>query len=276
MAGWDRMGPSAQADPECNNTTCLPYAELATLGQKKERKKSLHSPRQPLPIPAAPPQPVPEAISHLLASDQQHTVLLAVLQLPVDVVKHQQLTPAVLQQLHLVTHLKQSGSSTVDTHHAALHSTHPVPGRHPTGEGVPWGEHGELELQKEGPQAGGEELGRWLCRASFKAAQHVSVALAGSYQHGSSPTRHNLPKSHTNFNKMTAGGTRGGCTKGLCVQTAPLDTLKRKKTVPILDSLPRMAGLGGQHGRGGAAGRGTSLCPAAASPALPTHPHTHL
>lgn len=119
-------------------------------------------------------------------------------------------------------------------------------------------------------------MGRWLCRAGFKAAQHVSVALAGSYQHGSSPTRHKLLKSHTNFNKMTAGGTRGGCTKGLCVLTAPLDTLKRKKPVPILASLPRMAGLGGQQGRGGAAGRGTSLCPAAASPALPTHQHTHV
>lgn len=41
MAGWDRMGPSAQADPECNNTTCLPCAELATLGQKKERNHSI-------------------------------------------------------------------------------------------------------------------------------------------------------------------------------------------------------------------------------------------
>lgn len=75
---------------------------------------------------------------------------------------------------------------------------------------------------------------------------------------------------------MTAGGTHSGCTKGLCVQTAPLDTLKRKKTVPILDSLPRMAGLGGQQGCGGATRHGTSLCPAAASPALPTHQHTHL
>lgn len=60
-------------------------------------------------------------------------MLLAVLQLPVDVVKHQQLTPAILQQLHLVTHLKQSRSSTADTHHAAVHSIHSVPGRHPTG-----------------------------------------------------------------------------------------------------------------------------------------------
>lgn len=119
-------------------------------------------------------------------------------------------------------------------------------------------------------------MGRWLCRAGFKAVQHVSVALAGSYQHGSSPSRHNLLKSHTNFNKMTARGTQSGCTKGLCVQTAPLDTFKRKKAVPILDSLPGMAGLGRQQGCGGAAGHRTLLCPAAASPALPTHQHTHL
>lgn len=99
-------------------------------------------------------------------------------------------------------------------------------------------------------------MGRWLCRAGFKAAQHVSVALAGSYQHGSSPTRHNLLKSHTNFNKMSAGGTRGGCTKRLCVQTAPLDTLKHKQTVPILASQPRMAGLGGSRAVGELLGAG--------------------
>lgn len=37
-----------------------------------------------------------EQFSHLLPSDQQDAVLLAVLDLAVDVVQHQQLTPAVL------------------------------------------------------------------------------------------------------------------------------------------------------------------------------------
>lgn len=67
-------------------------------------------------------------------------------------------------------------------------------------------------------------MGRWLCRAGFKAAQHVSVALTGSYQHESSPTRQNLPKSHTNFNKMTEGGTRSGrvAAQRACVSRQPL------------------------------------------------------
>lgn len=43
--------------------------------------------------------------THLLPGDQQHTVLFAMLQLPVHMVEHQQLAPAVLQQLHLVSHL---------------------------------------------------------------------------------------------------------------------------------------------------------------------------
>lgn len=47
-----------------------------------------------------------EQFSHLLPSDQQDAVLLAVLDLAVDVVQHQQLTPAVLQQCHLVSHLQ--------------------------------------------------------------------------------------------------------------------------------------------------------------------------
>lgn len=42
-------------------------------------------------------------------------MLLAVLQLPEDVVEHEQLAPAVLQQLHLVTNLKHIQSSTTDT-----------------------------------------------------------------------------------------------------------------------------------------------------------------
>lgn len=47
-----------------------------------------------------------EQLSHLLPSDQQDAVLLAVLDLAVDVVQHQQLTPAILQQCHLVSHLQ--------------------------------------------------------------------------------------------------------------------------------------------------------------------------
>lgn len=68
-------------------------------------------------------------------------MLLAMLQLPVDVVKHQQLTPAVLQQLHLVTHLKQSGNSPADTHRqhpqltpTVLQGTAPTPCL----AGIPW------------------------------------------------------------------------------------------------------------------------------------------
>lgn len=41
-------------------------------------------------------------------------MLLAVLQLPVDVVEHQQLAPAVLQQLHLVAHLQHRQSRAAD------------------------------------------------------------------------------------------------------------------------------------------------------------------
>lgn len=169
------MELSARADPECNNTTCLPYAELATLGQKKERSHFI-SPCSPCPspLPLHSTTTVPEAVSHLLASDQQHAVLLAMLQLSVDVVKHQQLTPAVLQQLHLVTHLKQSGTSPADTHRAAVHSTHPVPGRHPTGGAVPWGEHGLLELH---PRKGdpGLEKRRWAGGFAELASEQLNM-----------------------------------------------------------------------------------------------------
>lgn len=43
--------------------------------------------------------------THLLTGDQQHAVLFAMLHLSGDVVQHQQLTPAVMQQLHLVPYL---------------------------------------------------------------------------------------------------------------------------------------------------------------------------
>lgn len=98
-----------------------------TPGQLHSAKsKTKVTPAPPLSSPAAwPPPPQPQwlllsawAGAHLLAGDEQHAVLLAVLQLPVDVVEHQQLTPAVLQQLHLVAHLKHSQSSAADTHRA--------------------------------------------------------------------------------------------------------------------------------------------------------------
>lgn len=47
---------------------------------------------------------------HLLPCDQQDAALLAMLNLTVDVVKNQQLAPAVLQQCHLVGHLQGRGT----------------------------------------------------------------------------------------------------------------------------------------------------------------------
>lgn len=47
-----------------------------------------------------------DQFSHLLSSNQQDAVFLAVLDLAVDVVQHQQLAPTVLQQCHLVSHLE--------------------------------------------------------------------------------------------------------------------------------------------------------------------------
>lgn len=67
------------------------------------------------------------------------------LQLPVDMVKHQQLAPAVLQQLHLVAHLKHTRSHAADTHRARAQPwRQPVLRLHqlvpswPEGAGLPW------------------------------------------------------------------------------------------------------------------------------------------
>ncbi len=44
-------------------------------------------------------------MTHLLPSDQEQTALFAVQDLSGDYVQEQEITPAAVQQLHLVTHL---------------------------------------------------------------------------------------------------------------------------------------------------------------------------
>lgn len=46
-----------------------------------------------------------ECVCYLLSSNEKHTVLFPMMQLSGDVVQHKQLTPAVMQQLHLISHL---------------------------------------------------------------------------------------------------------------------------------------------------------------------------
>lgn len=50
-------------------------------------------------------------MTHLLPCDQEQPALFAIEDLPGDDVQQQQITPAAVQQLHLVTHLGAEGKS---------------------------------------------------------------------------------------------------------------------------------------------------------------------